>query len=572
MPNKNQSIHGFVFDPFCDWDAAVWSVQHLNSAACVVLEAPELASRIATAVPDCKVILRKVIEPNIHMRDAEGYWIVRPDVVADYLTAWGGYDNRFWYMVGNEPSEQRENVAPYAVEIMAAFHRRGFKAAVGQWAAGQPWERELDSLAPIFENAAKYNALVTTHEYGGYPVYDPRFTGDAQMVGRCKTILDRFPNFDPARLVLSEVGCDDVSWAIPGSNSWLKLGLTPEQYAMSLNDAAERVWKPARIGGTCIFIVARQGQWVDRGFTVAPEYAPNFVNILSQCPPYDGRITDAVVVPPPPKTTWYAFFPKAETTYVNIRRDPDTSHEPIGALEYGTPVYLGARADAWQQIVRISDKLAGWVYTPLVEFLTVPPAPRVTEPEDPVVDLTPVLNAINALAARVSALEAAHAEVPPTPEPGNDLWEFTGVNTLAAPSGPAQASPAAMLLCDFGMLFWIGALDAIYVVYFDSPTPRWERFEDTWTEGVDPERVELPEYRGPQGYWQQPSRGFGKIWRDNPQVRLRLGFARFEWGDAYNCRYQFGTDGTLCITGPREQSFELYGARDGWKIVVASAG
>jgi hypothetical protein len=68
-------------------------------------------------------------------------------------------------------------------------------------------------------------------------------------------------------------------------------------------------------------------------------------------------------------------------------------------------------------------------------------------------------------------------------------------------------------------------------MYFLATTPkyiysltvdgRFRRFVDTWVEGVDPNSGgEIP----PSGLI-EPIRGFGKVWRLNPDVRAALGWA-----------------------------------------------
>jgi len=60
--------------------------------------------------------------------------------------------------------------------------------------------------------------------------------------------------------------------------------------------------------------------------------------------------------------------------------------------------------------------------------------------------------------------------------------------------------------------------DTLFVIYNDGS---WTRYEDTWTAGQpesDPSIV-------PPADWVQPVRGIGKLWREQPGVRDRLGWA-----------------------------------------------
>ena len=66
-------------------------------------------------------------------------------------------------------------------------------------------------------------------------------------------------------------------------------------------------------------------------------------------------------------------------------------------------------------------------------------------------------------------------------------------------------------------MVWLEGMDAILVFGWDGS---WQQFEDTFEEGEpenDPALV-------PPDQKFQPVRGFGKVWRDNPQVREQLGW------------------------------------------------
>src|SRR5690606_31559392 len=68
-----------------------------------------------------------------------------------------------------------------------------------------------------------------------------------------------------------------------------------------------------------------------------------------------------------------------------------------------------------------------------------------------------------------------------------------------------------------GMLYISGQPGVIYALYSDG---RFQRFDDTFVEGVDPEHgSESP----PVGLV-APIRGFLKVWQSNPPVRAALGW------------------------------------------------
>jgi len=114
-----------------------------------------------------------------------------------------------------------------------------------------------------------------------------------------------------------------------------------------------------------------------------------------------------------------------------------------------------------------------------------------------------------------------------------------------------------------GVMIWVWEKDSIFVLYDDGPSPVWETFTDEWQEGEpDPD----PSLAPPDGLY-QPVRGFGKVWREHPQVRDRLGWAvdqemgfstvmqgttRFK----YNSVYLRALDGNVWHLGPERSSWE----------------
>lgn len=100
-----------------------------------------------------------------------------------------------------------------------------------------------------------------------------------------------------------------------------------------------------------------------------------------------------------------------------------------------------------------------------------------------------------------------------------------GCPTSQQPNLPPQAWVVQTAYQSFerGFMVWSSRLGwveqrVIYVLFNDGS---YRRFDDAWQEGVDPERGgESP----PEGLL-EPARGFGKVWRDNPEVRAGLGWA-----------------------------------------------
>lgn len=87
------------------------------------------------------------------------------------------------------------------------------------------------------------------------------------------------------------------------------------------------------------------------------------------------------------------------------------------------------------------------------------------------------------------------------------------------PTGPATILQAAEQRFEQGRMIWLASAPATIIVFFDDGT--YQQFPDTWTE-ADP--VSDPLLLPPEG-GNQPIRGFGKVWRDQPGVWDRLGWA-----------------------------------------------
>lgn len=103
---------------------------------------------------------------------------------------------------------------------------------------------------------------------------------------------------------------------------------------------------------------------------------------------------------------------------------------------------------------------------------------------------------------------------------------FFETRSDVCPSGAAISTWTAEQMFQGGRLIWleqaqtggVGMLPQILVFYDDG---RYEQHPDTWT-NAEPESD--PAIVPPAGLF-QPVRGFGKIWRENPSVRDRLGWA-----------------------------------------------
>jgi hypothetical protein len=76
---------------------------------------------------------------------------------------------------------------------------------------------------------------------------------------------------------------------------------------------------------------------------------------------------------------------------------------------------------------------------------------------------------------------------------------------------------------EFGVMVWRGDTRTIYV-YIGGQNDTfgtWHQVRDTWT---DAEPTPRPSGTPPPGMY-EPVRGFGKVWRENPDIRRDLGWA-----------------------------------------------
>lgn len=97
---------------------------------------------------------------------------------------------------------------------------------------------------------------------------------------------------------------------------------------------------------------------------------------------------------------------------------------------------------------------------------------------------------------------------------------------LGCPIAPAPSSVAsAYQPFQNGVMIWVASLGVLPqgVIYALYNNGTYQRFNDTWREGVDP----VSSGAQPPPGLVEPVRGFGKVWRENGGVRDGLG-----WGTA----------------------------------------
>ncbi len=93
-----------------------------------------------------------------------------------------------------------------------------------------------------------------------------------------------------------------------------------------------------------------------------------------------------------------------------------------------------------------------------------------------------------------------------------------GLGNPIIPNATAQDS-LALVEMQNGYMLYVTSTKKIYVLFYDKYA--LSVYDDTWADGQDPGGKV-----GPSQNLVEPSRGFGKVWRENESVRLGLGYAR----------------------------------------------
>jgi hypothetical protein len=139
-----------------------------------------------------------------------------------------------------------------------------------------------------------------------------------------------------------------------------------------------------------------------------------------------------------------------------------------------------------------------------------------------------------------------------------ELYELDNPECCPSPEavrGPRISFRGADQAFEHGRMIWRSDNQRIYVIYADNT---WTDHEATFNPDVDPTSTGL---ETPEGLY-EPVLGFGKVWREQPGVRDKLGWAieeehayqgasqRFSWGQKLWAReriYSLHDDGTWTI-------------------------
>ena len=92
-----------------------------------------------------------------------------------------------------------------------------------------------------------------------------------------------------------------------------------------------------------------------------------------------------------------------------------------------------------------------------------------------------------------------------------------------------------------GWMLWLQPVGQIWVLSVsDSSEYIWTTYSDTFVEG---EAESDPELDPPEGLF-QPVRGFGKLWRENPEVKAKVGWA-LDDELGHTTRYEYHPGGSI---------------------------
>ena len=155
---------------------------------------------------------------------------------------------------------------------------------------------------------------------------------------------------------------------------------------------------------------------------------------------------------------------------------------------------------------------------------------------------------------------------PPQPSPTANGYPGVTINQIQV----------AEQVFENGRMFWIGPTQQIWVMILTGEgRGDWRIFEDSFVEG---EEEFDPEIVPPEGL-EQPTRGFGKLWRENPDLREALGWAvtpEFGFVTAYeyhpvgriNADNQWIDSGVgyHILSSLYEESFQFNEADQTWQI------
>jgi hypothetical protein len=97
---------------------------------------------------------------------------------------------------------------------------------------------------------------------------------------------------------------------------------------------------------------------------------------------------------------------------------------------------------------------------------------------------------------------------------------------------------------EHGLMIWRSDTGQILALWTEGDQRHWQAFEDTFEDG----QMEFDPAITPPSGLRQPERGFGKVWREHPELRAQLGWA-LEKEQRANARIQAFERGMMADVG-----------------------
>lgn len=232
----------------------------------------------------------------------------------------------------------------------------------------------------------------------------------------------------------------------------------------------------------------------------------------------------------------------------------------ISKSELGTPITTSTLRANFVLVTPTLPPSKTPTFTPTITpTSTATPTARPTQTvvNNGVIYVTPVQNG---MPAGVVPIPTAIGVVAPVS--CSTPWFFSMLQPTSCAMNPPLVSMGSFLQFQNGAMLWIEKQDAIYVFYDSANTPRWQVFNDTFVEGMadtDPAFDNAPPFT-----W-QPRRGFGLLWRNQPGLRDRLGWAVTEAEIPFTPQVQLSSDGMIFIGDMRGGVYGLTPDSSDWK-------
>jgi hypothetical protein len=144
-------------------------------------------------------------------------------------------------------------------------------------------------------------------------------------------------------------------------------------------------------------------------------------------------------------------------------------------------------------------------------------------------------------------------------------WFFANAPDIC-PADAAVVSAGAVQIFAQAIMVWVQAEDMIYILFQDGNYPPWYSYTDEW----DPGEPEIdPSLEPPPGFY-QPVRGFGLLWREDANLRERLGWAmnpEFSYTVSVQ-RTSFPKYNDTYLSAPDGYIWRLKAERSGWEVIT----